>query len=133
MYSNRSLARCSAGKFEAAIADAESCLKLDDKFMKGYYRLANAQAGMDLFDAAQATIRRGLTLDAENPELKKMLRHVKAKRDTARRQEKKPPKAVNNQVDDDTKKHMNELGEQINAAQRELQETHSRVRATLTF
>ncbi|KAJ1461986.1 hypothetical protein M885DRAFT_506022 [Pelagophyceae sp. CCMP2097] len=128
LYSNRSLAHCSAGNHDEAIADAEVCLRIDAKFMKGYYRLANAQAAADKFDEAEPTIRRGLVLEPENPELKKLLRLVKAKHDAARRLVKKP-KAAGPAVDDDTRKHMHELSEQLASSKRELQETASRSQA----
>ena len=48
LYSNRSLAKHSAGDFVAAEADARKCLELAPDFMKGVYRLANAQLGQNL-------------------------------------------------------------------------------------
>ena len=70
LYSNRSLAKHSAGDFVAAEADARKCLELAPDFMKGVYRLANAQLGQNDVDAAEDTVRKGLARDAENPELK---------------------------------------------------------------
>ena len=53
--------------------------------MKGVYRLANAQLGQNDVDAAEDTVRKGLARDAENPELKKLVRVIKGRRDKAKR------------------------------------------------
>jgi chaperonin cofactor prefoldin len=45
--------------------------------MKGYYRLATAQLESEDYDMAQATIKQGLALDANNSQLLKVLRSIK--------------------------------------------------------
>lgn len=45
--------------------------------MKGYYRLATAQLEQEEYDSAQATIKQGLALDANNSQLLKVLRNIK--------------------------------------------------------
>ena len=67
LYSNRSLAKHSAGDFVAAEADARKCLELAPDFMKGVYRLANAQLGQNDVDAAEDTVRKGLALGRGEP------------------------------------------------------------------
>ncbi|KAJ8601013.1 hypothetical protein CTAYLR_009342 [Chrysophaeum taylorii] len=101
LYSNRSLANCSARKFEEAIADATECIRLAPTFVKGYYRLATAQiqSGKD----ATETIEKGLKLDPKNSELKRL--------------QKKPK-----ETDAATRKEAAELSQQIQKLQRELQE-----------
>lgn len=86
-YSNRSA--CHGGKQEWATAaqDAKECIKTNPSFIKGYYRLANAQSEQNDCDAALATIKQGLAIDAENPQLQKQMRQVKAKRAALRRAE----------------------------------------------
>jgi prefoldin subunit 1 len=70
---------CYAGKkdWQAAIADAKECIKLDPAFVKGYYRLAVAQIESQDVDAATATIKQGLNADPNNPQLMKQLQSVK--------------------------------------------------------
>jgi chaperonin cofactor prefoldin len=66
-----------------AAADAKDCIKLDPTFMKGYYRLATAQLELEDYDAAQATVKQGLTLDANNTPLLKVLKSIKQKEKAA--------------------------------------------------
>ncbi|KAL7525753.1 hypothetical protein ACHAXR_001142 [Thalassiosira sp. AJA248-18] len=86
-YSNRSA--CYGGKKEWASAakDAKECIKFNPTFIKGYYRLANAQSEQNEFDAALATIKQGLAIESDNPQLQKQMRQVKAKRSNMRRAE----------------------------------------------
>lgn len=46
--------------------------------MKGYYRLATAQQELKEYDAAESTIKQGLTIEANNSQLLKVLRQIKA-------------------------------------------------------
>ena len=136
LYSNRSLARHSAGQFGEAEVDARKCLELAPDFMKGVYRLANAQLGKNDLDAAEDTVRKGLGRDAENPELKKLVRVIKGRRDKAKRQaavkaatgageiEQKGP-----QVDEGTKREAQQLAERVQQHERELRETQARLGA----
>ena len=129
LYSNRSLALSSAGKFAEAAQDAEQCLRIDSGFMKGYYRLANAQAGQGLLEEAVATVRRGLAAEPENAELKKMLRVLAAKKEGLRLGKQRAA-ARAAAPDEDTRKHIQELSEQLGSAQRELGETTQRLVAS---
>lgn len=80
---------CYGGKEEWASAanDAKECIKINPSFIKGYYRLANAQSEQNEFDAALATIKQGLAIEADNPQLQKQMRQIKAKRSNMRRAE----------------------------------------------
>mmetsp|Transcript_27210 Transcript_27210/g.83539 ORF Transcript_27210/g.83539 Transcript_27210/m.83539 type:complete len:265 (+) Transcript_27210:1023-1817(+) len=86
LLSNRSLARCAEKKYDEAIADARECLRVAPDFVKGFYRLANAQLGLGLLDEALATVRKGLGVDEDNAELKKLMRSIKAKRGISTKQ-----------------------------------------------
>jgi chaperonin cofactor prefoldin len=66
-----------------AAADAKDCIKLDPTFTKGYYRLATAQLELEEYDAAKATVKQGLTLDANNTPLLKVLKIIKQKEKAA--------------------------------------------------
>ena len=46
VYSNRSLAYAKANRFDAALADAQTVIKLHPTWSKGYWRLGMAQLGM---------------------------------------------------------------------------------------
>jgi chaperonin cofactor prefoldin len=61
-------------KWELAVADAKECIRLDPSFIKGYYRLANAQMSQSKYDSAIQTIRQGLLLENNNSQLMKQLR-----------------------------------------------------------
>jgi len=86
-YSNRSA--CYGGKKEWASAakDAKECIKINPTFIKGYYRLANAQSEQNEFEAGLATIKQGLAIESDNPQLQKQMRQIKAKRSSMRRAE----------------------------------------------
>lgn len=86
-FSNRSA--CYGGKKEWASAakDAKECIKVNPSFIKGYYRLANAQSEQNEFEPALATVKQGLAIESDNPQLQKQLRQIKAKRSSMRRAE----------------------------------------------
>ena len=130
LYSNRSLAHHSNGDFPAAEADARKCLELAPQFIKGFYRLANAQTGAKDYDAAEATIKSGLAKDGENPELKKLWRIVKGKRDKDRRAAlPKPAGGSARAPDAESRAEAERLGGALQKNGRELQETHARLNA----
>lgn len=80
---------CHAGKkdWESSASDAKECIKINPSFIKGYYRLANAQSEQNEFDAALATIKQGLGIESDNPQLQKQLRQVKARKASLKRAE----------------------------------------------
>jgi chaperonin cofactor prefoldin len=63
--------------WKLAAEDAKECIRLDPTFIKGYYRLSSAQIELKQYDAATATIRQGLTLEANNAQLLKQMRIIK--------------------------------------------------------
>lgn len=80
---------CHGGKgdWEKAANDAKECIKVNPEFVKGYYRLANALSEQNKFDSALATVKQGMAVDSNNPQLQKQMRQIKAKRDNQRRVE----------------------------------------------
>ena len=60
-----------------AVEDAKECIRLNPQFVKGYYRLATAQLELEEYDLAQATIKQGLAIDANNNPLLKVLKTIK--------------------------------------------------------
>lgn len=85
-YRLNSSSACYGGKkeWDSAAKDAKECIKVDPTFIKGYYRLANAQLEQDEFDAALATVKQGMAIEANNPQLQKQMRQIKAKRSMKR-------------------------------------------------
>lgn len=84
-----STSACYGGKkdWASAAQDAKECIKVNPSFIKGYYRLANAQLEQNEFDSALATIKQGLAIEPDNPQLQKQMRMVKAKRSSMKRAE----------------------------------------------
>jgi chaperonin cofactor prefoldin len=70
-------------EWEKSIEDAKECIRLHPEFIKGYYRLATAQLELQEFDAAEATVKQGLTVEANNSQLSKTLRTIKQARKAA--------------------------------------------------
>jgi chaperonin cofactor prefoldin len=60
-----------------AVEDAKECIRLTPEFVKGYYRLATAQLELEEYDMAQATIKQGLAIDANNAPLLKLMGVIK--------------------------------------------------------
>mmetsp|Transcript_30281 Transcript_30281/g.81388 ORF Transcript_30281/g.81388 Transcript_30281/m.81388 type:complete len:555 (-) Transcript_30281:281-1945(-) len=83
LYSNRSAAYASLGKFEDALADADKCIQINGTWAKGYSRKGAALSGMRKYEDAAATYEEGLTHDAENAALKQGLQEVRAKLEDA--------------------------------------------------
>ena len=56
---------CYAGKnlWKEAMEEAQICLNKDEKFVKGYFRLATAQTELKLFDDAISSLEKGLLID----------------------------------------------------------------------
>jgi chaperonin cofactor prefoldin len=60
--------------WKSAVDDAKECIRLEPKFIKGYYRLASAQMSLKEYDTAIRTIRQGLIIEPNNSQLMKQLR-----------------------------------------------------------
>ncbi len=116
---------CYGGKkdWAAAANDAKECIKVNPSFIKGYYRLANAQSEQNEFDAALATIKQGLAIEPENSQLHKQMKQIKAKRASTKRAENAATSNANasasggipyrTNVDSSISKEVNDLQEQL--------------------
>jgi len=82
-FSNRSASYAGLQEWESAIKDAKECIRLNPEFIKGYYRLATSQLEAKDYDAAEATIKQGLGLDANHSQLVKLLRNTRLYRKAA--------------------------------------------------
>lgn len=75
-YSNRSAAYLKKGEAESALGDAESCLKLDPNFIKGYSRKAAALQATKRYKEAADALKAGLEKDPDNELLAQELKSV---------------------------------------------------------
>lgn len=115
-----------------AANDAKECIRLDPTFVKGYYRLAAAQVELQDHDAAMATIRQGLAIDANNPQLTKQLRIVQQQKKVALAKLTQlatgpPPPALAGQVDAATALELQSLRSQYEQTSRECQAVQASV------
>lgn len=114
--------------WKAALDDAAACVQKDNKFVKGYYRLATAQTEMKLYEDAELTLKAAIQIEPENEQLVKQLKLVKTKRvqaaaATADKVAKKAPK----QLDNAQLKELQELYEQNNTYSRDLKGVTNRI------
>lgn len=75
-YSNRSASYAGLQDYDKAEADAKECIRLDPTFLKGYYRLSTALMKQGHLESATHTIKQGLAINPNHPELTKQLRNV---------------------------------------------------------
>lgn len=66
LYSNRSAAYLKADFKSKSLYDAEKCIKLNDKFIKGYSRLGAAQQSLKRFPDAIDTFKKGISIAGNN-------------------------------------------------------------------
>jgi tetratricopeptide (TPR) repeat protein len=59
-----------------AADDGRQCIITDKSFVKGYFRAALGLQNMGNLDGAQDAIKRGLGIDSQNADLKKMSREI---------------------------------------------------------
>jgi hypothetical protein len=55
---------------------ARGCISANNKFVKGYFRLANAQKALNDLAGCIKTLESGLGVDSSNADLKKMKKEV---------------------------------------------------------
>jgi len=72
-YSNRAAAYMGLNKFEDALADAESCIKLMPNWVKGYYRKGAALVAMSRHEEAVKAFKKGLECEPSNEDLQQRL------------------------------------------------------------
>ncbi|XP_059158005.1 TPR and ankyrin repeat-containing protein 1-like isoform X2 [Physella acuta] len=63
LWSNRSLVRCKQKKLPEAFEDAEKCIELHPRYVKGYWRASQAMRGMGKFSLAVEYLFRYLSLE----------------------------------------------------------------------
>lgn len=108
-------------QWQQALDDAKECIRLDPTFVKGYYRLAAAQIEVKDFDGAIATIRQGLAIDANNPQLSKQMRIVQQQKKVALAKAQAPVTAASGQqLDAATTRELQDLQIQYNQSNRDL-------------
>ncbi|CAJ1953743.1 unnamed protein product [Cylindrotheca closterium] len=71
LYSNRSAAYLRNSEKSKALKDAQMCVELDPKFIKGHSRLASALHSLKRYEQAHDAYNQVLKLDATNPPAKK--------------------------------------------------------------
>lgn len=75
-WSNMAACHEKLGNYEKMGEAARSCIKADKNFVKGYFRLATAQKGMDDLEGCIKTLESGLAIQSSNPDLKKMKKDI---------------------------------------------------------
>jgi hypothetical protein len=81
-------------EWQGAFEDALTSVSKDPKFVKGYFRLSSAQAELQKFDDAEATLRAVLTIEPGNDIAMRQLKALKGKKEAAQRAKKAPKKAA---------------------------------------
>ena len=81
-------------KWDEAITDAKECIRLNPSFIKGYYRLANAQIEKHDLDSASSSIKQGLNIDPDNAQLQKLMRSIKLKKQVMKAEKQSDPSKV---------------------------------------
>ena len=104
----------------ASKADATECIKLAPNFIKGYYRMVQAQVELGDFDGATNTAKAGLELDSDNSELQKQLRSIRTKKAAAAAMAKN--QQMGRPVNQGEAKELLELQDQMQATRREMNE-----------
>jgi len=72
-YSNRCAAYMAIDKFEEALKDAESCIRLQPSWVKGWYRKGAALVSLSRYEEAAMAFRKGLEIEPQNDDLKNRL------------------------------------------------------------
>ena len=124
--SNRSASYGGLEQWDKARDDAKECIRLDPSFVKGYYRLASAQMALQDHDGALATIRQGLTVEPNNPQLTKQMKIVQQQKKLMHAKAQTPTSANSSSLmaaglDAATAQELQELQQQYGQTNRELQ------------
>jgi len=75
-YSNRSACYAALERWQEAADDGRQCIMTDKSFVKGYFRAALGLQKLGNFDAALDAVKRGLGIDSQNADLKRMSREI---------------------------------------------------------
>ncbi|CAA0820581.1 Hsp70-Hsp90 organizing protein 3 [Striga hermonthica] len=93
LYSNRSAAYASLGKFSDALSDAQKTVELKPDWGKGFSRLGAAHMGLLNYGEAVSAYRKGLEIDPNNEALKSGLADAEAASARSSRQPRRGPGA----------------------------------------
>jgi len=75
-FSNRSACYAALNKWQDAADDGRQCIMTDKNFVKGYFRNALALQNLGNLEGALDSVKRGLGIDSQNADLKKMSREI---------------------------------------------------------
>jgi len=75
-FSNRCAAYMGLNKFDEALSDAESCIRLKPDWVKGYYRKGMALVALYRYEEAARAFKKGLEVDPGNADLKDKLKEA---------------------------------------------------------
>lgn len=75
-WSNMAACYEKLGQFEEMAAAGQQCIRANNKFVKGYFRLATAQKALDDLANCIKTLESGLAIDSGNPDLKRMKKEI---------------------------------------------------------
>mmetsp|Transcript_8156 Transcript_8156/g.7692 ORF Transcript_8156/g.7692 Transcript_8156/m.7692 type:complete len:324 (-) Transcript_8156:425-1396(-) len=75
-WSNAAACYEKLGKFEEMAEVSRSCIKADRNFVKGYFRLAQAQKMMNQVSESIKSVESGLAISSSNPDLKRMKKEL---------------------------------------------------------
>ncbi len=123
-YSNRSACYASLKKWTEALDDALKCVEKDQKFVKGYLRLATAQMELELLDDAEMTLKAALSLDTKNALVGRLIRQLRDKRKSGTESKK-----LGRHLDENQRKELFELQEQTGTYTRDLNGVMARMQA----
>lgn len=68
LYSNRAACYTKLAAFDLGLKDCETCVKLDEKFIKGWIRMGKIHQGMQQAGKAMSAYQKALELDPQNGE-----------------------------------------------------------------
>jgi len=75
-FSNRSACYAALNRWAEAAEDGRQCIITDKAFVKGYFRAALGLQNLGNLEAASDAVKRGLGIDSQNADLKKMSREL---------------------------------------------------------
>ena len=78
-YSNRSGSYLNNGQYDEALQDAETCIKMNPTWPRGYQRKGSALFYLERVDEAINTYKEGLKVDPNNADLQKDLKAAESK------------------------------------------------------
>lgn len=124
-YSNRSACYFAQKNWEAAAADANSCIEKDPKFVKGFYRLALALTEQGSYDDASSALLTASKIEPDNAQLLKQLRIVRAKK--AALAKKQSSGKDRKELDEQQRKELQSLNEEMQKHGRDLRSVQNSI------